>query len=64
MTMKQTPQCPKSPLHDVYRLPKLPAQILRIANGQGPPTTRILEPEAPPWWCDRCGLPVAGAAAS
>ena len=59
MLTTPAPQCPKSPLHDVHQLAGRPSEVLTIPNGQGPPTVRILEAEAPPWWCDRCGLQVA-----
>lgn len=55
MCINQVPRCPRNQLHRVHRLPQLPAQVLKIEN-QGPPMIRILKTEAPPWWCDQCGL--------
>ena len=47
---------PLNQLHRVHRLVQLPVQVLKIENHQGPPTIRILEAEASPWWCDQRGL--------
>ena len=61
MSLNQGPQCSRHPFHHVRRLAQLPEQVLEIPNHQGPPTIRILVPEAPPWWCDQCGLQIDAA---
>jgi hypothetical protein len=47
MSMNQAPQCSRNPFHHVRRLAQMPEQVLDIPNHQGPPTIRILVPEAP-----------------
>jgi hypothetical protein len=56
MSIHQVPQCPRNQLHRVHQRAQLPAQVLKLENYQGPPTIRILETEAPTWWCSQCGL--------
>jgi hypothetical protein len=56
MSINQVPQCPRNQLHRVHQRAQLLAQVLKLENHQGPPTIRILKTEAPPWWCDQCGL--------
>jgi hypothetical protein len=56
---EQAPECPKNPLHTVHRLLKPQPKVLRILHAQEAPTVRLVKAEDPPWWCERCGLPVA-----
>lgn len=58
------PACPTNRSHRVHRLPPLPPAVLTIHHAQGGPTYRTLPVEAPPWWCDTCGVQVDDAHAA